>query len=329
MKRIAIDMMGSDKGPEELSQGVLRFLREHSDVTFLLFGNQEKLVPLFKDAGDSRVIIKDTNDIIPMEVKPLDFLRKKNSSLYQAILAVKEGEADAVVSAGSTPGLVTGATALLKNIDGVRRAGFCTPMPTLDIARPAVVMDVGANNVNTAEELVGFAKMAKIFARDIIHYEQPSVYLLTNGTEEGKGRDEIVSAYHMLKDSGFPGFQGNAEARNVLDGKHDVIVTSGFDGNIFLKSTEGTALMVSSYLKKAFKKNLLTKIGYLFERKGIADMKEAIDYKKFGGAILLGINGVVVKAHGSSNAYAFYHALRVAKEMVDANIVDSIHKEIA
>lgn len=329
MARIAIDMMGSDAGPEELAKGVFRHLKEHSEDTVCLFGDEATLQAIvelseFKD----RISIFPTTAVIPMEIKPLDFLRAKNSSMYQAIMAVKNGEADAVVSAGSTGGFLTGASIVLKNIPGIKRAGLCVPFPTAVKDKAAVILDVGANNQNTAEELCQFAMMGRIYAMKLLGNARPSVFTLSNGLEEGKGTEEVVEAYHMLKESNFDNYQGNVEARYALDGKHDVIVTGGYAGNIFLKATEGMASMMNNMIKTSFKRNLFSKVGYLLSRKGFKEMKTKMDYRKYGGAILLGIQGVVVKAHGNSNAYAFYNALRVSKEMVDAKVVAAIQEEM-
>jgi glycerol-3-phosphate acyltransferase PlsX len=192
--------------------------------------------------------------------------------------------------------------------------------------RATVILDIGASNVNTAEDLYGFAKMGSLYASEILDLKNPSVYVLSNGTEEGKGTEEVVKAYELLKERNFPGFEGNVEARDALDGKHDVIVTSGFTGNVFLKAVEGTASMMNGMIKDAFKTSFGTKIGYLFAKKGFKEMKTRMDYRKYGGAILLGVNGVAVKAHGNSNAYAFYHAIDVAEKMAEKNIVNRIRE---
>ncbi len=326
MKKIAIDMMGSDNGATVLSQAVKKYLKDHDDVSFLLLGDEAELKKEF--ASSERVEIRGTTTIIPMEIKPLDFLRSKTSSMYQAIMAVKNHEADAVLSAGSTGGFLTGATILLRNIPGILRAGLCTPFPTAKEGKGTVILDVGASNKNTAEELCQFALMGKLYAEKVLSVKDPKIYTLSNGLEEGKGSDEIVEAYRLMKEHSFPGFSGNVEARNALDGNHDVIVTSGFAGNIFLKSTEGMASMMNHMIKDSFKMNLLTKIGYLFSSKGFKKMKKTMDYKRYGGAILLGVDGIVVKAHGNSDDYAFYHAIEVADNMVKADIVNDIKKEL-
>lgn len=324
MIKIAVDMMGSDNGATVLAEAVKHYLKDFKDVSFLLFGDKKQLTPLFSESEfKDRVEIYNCDSVIPMEIKPLDFLRAKSSSMYQAILAVKEKRADGVLTAGSTGGFVTGSTILLRNIDGVLRAGLCSPFPTRT-GKPTVILDIGANNYNTDEEVYQYGIMGRLYAEHILNMSDPSVYILSNGAEEGKGTDEIVSAYKLMKERKLPGFKGNVESREALDGTHDVIVTPGYAGNIFLKSTEGTAKMMNDMIKESFKMNIFTMIGYLFASKGFKRMKKTMDYRRFGGAILLGVDGVCVKAHGNSNEYAFYHAIDVASTMIKSNIVDKI-----
>ena len=168
--------------------------------------------------------------------------------------------------------------------------------------------------------------MGKLYSQSVYGVELPKVYLLSNGAEEGKGAPEVKEAYKLLKENKFEGFEGNIEARYALSGDADVVVADGFSGNIFLKSSEGIAKIMSGMIKKAFKKNLWAKLGYLHVRKGIKEMSETLDYKNTGGAMLLGINGNVVKAHGSSDAKSFYSALRVAKKLAEKNVVEQIRK---
>ena len=246
--------------------------------------------------------------------------------MMMAIKTLKDEGLDAVVSCGSTGGFLSAATINLKMIPGVKRAALVAPFPTQIKGKNVVILDIGANNENSPEELVQFALMGKLYSQSVYALEKPNVYLLSNGAEEGKGAPEVKEAYKLLKDSGFEGFKGNIEARYALNGDADVVVADGFTGNIFLKSTEGIAKIMSGMIKKSFKKNLWTKIGYLHVRKGIKEMSETLDYKNTGGAMLLGINGNVVKAHGSSDALAFYSALRVAKILAEKDVVSQIKK---
>ena len=326
-KSIAIDMMGSDLGPVELSSGVKRFLNEYKDIDVILYGDIKTLVPLFKDEGDSRVTIVETNDVIPMEIKPLDFLRRKDSSMYQAINAVKEKRCEAVISAGSTGGLVSGATVLLRLIEGISKAGIILTLPTIN-KKTCVVMDVGANNYCSEEDLYSFAIMARAYHKIVNKVENANISLLSNGTEEGKGTDEIVKAYNYFKEKKLNNFIGNVEASSIMDGKHDVIITPGFTGNILLKSLEGSVKLFKQILNDTFTASLKSKIGYLLTKKGLANAKKLLDYKAHGGACLLGVNGLVVKAHGSSNDYAFYNALKITRELINFDLINIIETEI-
>ncbi len=324
MVTIAVDMMGSDKGPEELSKGIIKYLFFNDDVCFKCYGDETRLSSL-KD--NPRVTIVNTTEVVPMETSPLGFLRMKDSSMLKALQAVKNKEADGLVTAGSTGGFITGATLILKNIQGVKRAGFCSYFPSKVKGKQVAILDLGASNVNTAEELVGFAKLGSIYYRENMKVDNPSVYLLSNGTEEGKGLDESKEAYQLLKNDKDVNFKGNAEARDALDGTKDVIVSSGYPGNIFLKASEGMALTFSSLIKSAFKKNLFTKIGYLLAKKEFDNIHDIFDYKKTGGAMLLGIDGVAVKTHGNSTGDFLFYSLDLAYRMVKGNFVGKVREE--
>ena len=326
MITLALDMMGSDYGAVEFIKGIKRYLEYNKEVEFICFGKKDELKEL---EGMERVRVVDCPDIVPMETDVLKFLRHKNSSMYQAILAVQRGEAQGLVTAGSTGGFLAGSTLLLKNVTGVKRAGFCSPFPTAVKGKSTCILDIGASNSNSGEELVGFAKLGQIYAREILDNPKPTVYLLSNGTEEGKGLDETKEAYEILKTVDDVNFCGNAEARDCLDGKHDVVVTTGYPGNIFLKASEGIALLMNGLIKKAFKRNIFSKIGYLLAKKGFKEMRETMDYRKTGGAILLGINGVAVKTHGNSDDTFFFYSMDLAYKMVKKDIVNTIKKEFS
>lgn len=325
MVKIAIDTMGSDMGPEELVEGCKKFLDENEDVGLVLFGDESRIGSLI---SSDRVEIVNTTEVVPMEVSPMQFLRMKDSSMRQAIARAKEDdEVGGVVSAGSTGGFVTGCQLILKNIPGVIRSGLTGPFPTKKKGKKTVILDIGASNYNTGEELVCFAKLGYYYSKLVLGNENPSIYLLSNGTETGKGLKETIEADESLSKMGFPGYKGRCEAREVLDGEHDVVVTTGYPGNILLKSIEGTAKMMGSLLKGAFTKNIFTKIGYLMSKSGIKEMMKMMDSKELGGAMLLGVNKVAVKAHGNSNGYAFYNALKVAYKMISSGLVEAIGRE--
>lgn len=322
MIKIAVDAMGSDKGSSIVVEAVKKFLNDYKDVELTVYGKQEELSEL-----NGLVKIVDCKDVMGMEDGALQIMRKKETSMIKAIEGAKNDDLDGVVSAGSTGAFLTASTIYLKLIDGIQRAALVSPFPT-EGEKSVIILDIGANNENTPEHLVEFAKMGKVFSKVYNNVESPRVYLLSNGAEEKKGSPVVKEAHQLLKNSNFEGFKGNMEARYILSGEADVVVCNGFDGNVVLKGTEGTAKLMTSLLKKAFKKNIFTKIGYLFARSGIKEMQAKMDYKSYGGAMLLGVNKVVVKGHGSSDARSFYHAIRVTYELVKKDMITKIKEEL-
>ena len=319
--KIAVDTLGGDNGSKVIVEAIIEFLAKHKDTEVVALGNQEELKEL-----EGKCEIIHAPDIVPMEAGPLEAMRMKNSSLYVMTQLAKEGKVDALVSAGSTGGYLSLTTLILKTIPGVHRAALVAPFPTRIKGKKVVILDIGASNENSPEELSQFAVMGSLYSKYILGVEEPKVCLLSNGTEPGKGSPVGKEAYKLLKDK--PYFKGNVEARNALSGECDVVVTDGYSGNIFLKSSEGMAKMMASMVKDAFKRNLWSKLGYLHVKKGMKEMSETMDYKSTGGAMLLGINGVVVKAHGNSDAYSFGCALEVAYKLVDNNLINKIKEGI-
>lgn len=216
MVRLAIDMMGSDLGPTGLIPGVKALLKDYDDVELHLFGDENILKESFTEEN---VIIHGTEEIVPMEVGALKVLRMKNSSMMKAVQCTVDEDLDGVVSAGSTGGFLTLTTLIVKNVEGVLRAGLCAPFLTVKKGKYVAILDIGASNENTAEELACFAKLGKIYSSTMWNIENPSVYLLNNGAEEGKGPDYVKGAYKLLKEDSSINFQGNVEARYVMDGK--------------------------------------------------------------------------------------------------------------
>lgn len=323
MARLIVDTMGGDLGSKIVVSAIKDFLSENKDSEIIAVGKIEELKEL---ENVCRII--DAPDVVPMDAGALEVLRMRKSSMMIALKTLKEENLDGVVSCGSTGGFLAASTITLKMIPGVKRAALVAPFPTKIKGKKVTILDIGANNENSAEELVQFAHMGRAYSQSVYKVEKPKVYLLSNGLEEEKGSPEVKEAHKILSETNFEGFMGNVEARYALNGEADVIVTDGFSGNIFLKGSEGVAKMMSSLLNDAFKKNLWTKLGYLHVKGGINEMKETMNYKNTGGAMLLGVNGVVVKAHGSSDAYAFKCALNVAKELADNHIVDKIKEGI-
>ena len=321
--KIAVDAMGGDNGSKPIVEAIKEFKKENQDVEIVVFGKEEELFELSSIAK-----IVNAPDVVPMEAGALEVLRMKNSSMCKAINTMKEENYDAVVSCGSTGGFLSAATLILKTIPGVKRSALVTAFPTKIKGKKVVVLDVGASNDNSAEELRQFAYMGKAYNEALFNTKEPKTYLLSNGAEEHKGSPLVKETHKLLKEENFPGFMGNMEARDVLNGDADILVADGFSGNVLLKGMEGVAKMFGSMIKDAFKKNLWTKLGYLHVRKGFKNISETMDYKSTGGAMLLGINGVVVKAHGNSDAFSFYSALKVAKLMISYDVVNKIKEAL-
>ncbi len=322
MIRIVIDAMGSDNGSPIVVEAIKEFKKTHNDVEFFVCGAKEEL----EGIKDIATII-DAPEVMGMEDGALAVMRKKDTSMMRAIDLVKDGTCDGVVSAGSTGAFLSGATIKLKMIEGVKRAALVSPFPTSD-NKGVVMLDIGASNENTPEQLQQFALMGQIYSQCVMGREKPDVYLLSNGAEEKKGSPVGKEAYQLLKNDEKVNFKGNIEGRYILTGQADVVVCEGYAGNVMLKTIEGTASFMGDLIKKAFKTNLFSKIGYLLTRKGMKGFKETTDYKKYGGAMLLGVNGVVVKGHGSSNAYAFYNAIRVAYEMITKDVCNKVKEAL-
>ena len=322
MIKLAVDAMGMDKGSEVAVEGILDFLNTYKDVELTVFGKKEELTLL-----EGKCNIIDCRDVMEMEDGALAILRKKETSMIKAIDYVKTHDLDGVVSGGSTGAFLTAATVYLKLIEGVERAALVSPFPTKDGGN-VIILDIGASSENTPQQLLGFAKMGRIFSRAYNNIETPRIYLLSNGAEDKKGSDLVKEAHKLIRESELEGFKGNIEGRDVLYGEADVVVCGGFDGNILLKTAEGTAKVMSDMLKEGFKKNIFTKIGYLFSRSGIKILKERMNYKKYGGAMLVGVNKVVVKAHGSSDGYSFFNALRVSYELAKKEMVNKLKEEM-
>ena len=322
MKRIVVDIMGSDKGPEVLLKGVEDFVSKHNDVKVTIVGSKEVI-----DSIKDKYEVLESTDILNMDDGALSVIRKKGASMNVAMDYLAAGNSDAIVSAGGTAGFITSATVKLRLIEGTERAGLLTPFPRNDGGK-VIVLDIGANNEVNASHLVSFAKMGSIFAKSYLKKDALNVYLLSNGAEDNKGNPVSKEAFKLLKEQNFEGFKGNLEARYVVNGDADVVVCGGYEGNVLLKSMEGTVKFMSGVLKKSFTKSLRTKLGYLLVGKALKNEMEVINYKNYGGAMLMGVNGIAVKAHGSSDAYSFMKALELAYSLVNDDVLNNMKKEL-
>ena len=320
MYTIAVDCMGLDKGPKVCVGAIKNFLKKHSDCKIVAFGRHEDLKEL---EAYENVEIVHCEDVMPMTAGAIEAMRARNTSMYKAIVSIKDNGYDGVISAGSTAAYLTLATVKLKTIEGIERAALVTILPS-ESGKYFTVLDVGANVETSSEQLVQFAKMGRIYSQKVLKVENPKVYLLSNGAEDEKGSPEVKGANKILRETNFPGFVGNIESKEVVSADVDVLVTGGYAGNIFLKCYEGVAKMMSNLIKKAFKTNCSTKIGYLFAKKGFDDLSAKLKSDKIGGAMLLGVNGVVVKSHGGSSEGAFTSAMEVLYSIVKENALELI-----
>ena len=323
--KFVIDMMGGDNGLKATIGATKEFIKRHKDVEFFLIGD---LNALSEFNNQTNVHLAESKTVLKMDVDPLTALREKDSSLMVGIDTYLKNGCDALISAGSTGALLSAAIFKIKRIEGITRPCLITSFPTIKKDKKFVVCDLGANNANTKEELVQFAIMGSIYYSILYHSNNPEVYLLSNGTEEEKGSPLGKEAYPLLKECESINFKGNIEARDPLFGDIDVLVADGYSGNIYLKAVEGTAKAMSSMLKTAFKRNVFSMIGYLFSKKGIEEMKQKMDYKNVGGALLMGVNGVVIKAHGSSDVQSFLSALENGYKLVSVDIVNKFKEEL-
>lgn len=325
MYKFVIDMMGSDNGPKGLIKAIDEFSKAHEDIFFYLVGKTEEF-DVFKDRKNFSLI--EANDVISMNDNPIACLKREDSSLIKAVRTYKRENADCIISAGSTGAYLTAATFLIGRIKGIKRPGLITPFPTIIKNKYVVLLDIGANNLNNVEEMIQFAFMGRIYSKYIFGTENPKTYLLSNGTEDHKGTQLIQETNKKLREIEFPNFVGNIEGRHVLDGEADVVICDGFSGNLFLKTCEGVFGIVSKLLKEGYRKNLKTKIGYLLSRSVTDNIKETFNYKKVGAAMLLGIDGYVIKAHGNSDFEGFTGALNVSLSSVKNKINDKIVEEL-
>ena len=321
--RIIVDAMGGDNAPEEIVKGAVRAKRELGvDVT--LVGIEDKVRACLKAEGcaDGEVEVVNASEIVTMEDDPSTATRrKKDSSMAVALTMLKDGKGDAVVSAGSTGALLTGATLTVKRIRGIRRAAMAPVLPSGE--HGVMLIDCGANVECTAEYLLQFAYMGSFYAKKLMGCENPRVGLLSNGAEAEKGNALTRAAHALLLETPVR-FTGNCEAREALMGGVDVLVCDGFDGNVLLKGIEGAVAAMMAMLREGLGASLRTKAGAALSRPAFRALKHALDYTEHGGAPLLGVRGGVIKAHGSSGARAFANAILQAERLAAGGVTERI-----
>jgi glycerol-3-phosphate acyltransferase PlsX len=324
---LSIDAMGGDAGPGVVVAALARAVVRHPAVRFLLHGDEAQLKPLFvKRAAKlaSRVEIRHAQDRVRMDEKPSQALRRgRNTSMWRAIEAVSKKEAEVVVSAGNTGALMAMSMFQLRTIPGIDRPAIAAVFPTK--RGQSVVLDVGANVQCDATQLVDFAVMGEAFARAILGLERPTVALLNVGSEDQKGHDEVRGAATILRNAKLPiEFCGFIEGDDIADGTVDVVVTDGFTGNIALKTAEGTARLVVHYMRSALRRSFFGRIGGVLASGALGVMRRKLDPRASNGGIFLGLNGVVVKSHGGTDAMGFASAVDMAVDMARAGVIPKI-----
>lgn len=327
---IAVDAMGGDNAPNAVVAGAIAALRRFSDIRILLAGPKEKLETLVKDAQDvqNRIEILSADEVITMEEAPMLAVRRKiDSSLVQAMLAVREKRAGAVVSAGSTGAVLAGGMLRIGRIRGIERPALAPVIP--GAKKPFLLIDSGANVDCQPRYLAQFGLMGSVYMKSVMGVEDPAVGLVNIGAEEEKGNKLTKEAYQLMKTQSSYRFVGNAEARDIPTGDFDVVVADGFDGNIILKYTEGLAKTLTGMLKECMYSSARSKIGALLAKPAFKMFKSKMDYNAYGGAPLLGVEGTVVKAHGSSGDEAIMNAIRQAREMLAGDVVGKIREGLA
>lgn len=329
--KIIIDAMGGDNAPLEIVKGAI-MAKERLGVETVLVGQQEKIRECLKNEGadESGFEIVDAREVISMEDDPSTATRrKKDSSMAVALTMLKDGKGDAMVSAGSTGALLTGATLTVKRIKGIRRAAMAPVLPAGE--HGVMLIDCGANVECTAEYLLQFAYMGSFYAKKLMGCENPRVGLLNVGTEDTKGGELQHQAFELLRQAGDAGrinFIGNVEGTGVFSGCADVVVTDGFTGNVMLKTTEGVIKYMMKSLKGVFYKNTVNKLAAAVLKNDLAAMKKSMDVNEVGGTAFIGISRPVIKAHGSSNASALFAAVRQAVAFVESGVIEDIENNV-
>ena len=323
--KIAIDAMGGDHAPEQIVAGALEAAAAYPDVALILVGDESRLKPLAKDRP-SNVSLHHAGEMIEADDEPVKAVRrKKDASMVVAGRLVKEKQADAMISAGNTGALMTTGLLVIGRLPGIERPALAPMIPTVDGAG-FLALDLGANMDATPEQLCQYAVMGSIYRKKVHGIERPRVGLLNVGTEAMKGNEATKAAYPLIEQAPVH-FVGNVESRDVLFGSCDVLVCDGFVGNVLLKTLEGTAAAIFSMLKTEFTKNLPSKLAAAILKPGLRQFKKKLDYTEHGGAPLLGIQGLVVKAHGSSDATALKNAVRQARLALQSGLVDALASE--
>jgi glycerol-3-phosphate acyltransferase PlsX len=329
--RIALDAMGGDRAPAMVLQGADLALKRVPRLRFLIFGADSAIAPMLSRLPNLAAVatVHHTSEVVSGDARPSLALRTgRRSSMGLAIDAVAEGDADGVVSAGNTGALMALAKFVLKTLPGIDRPAIASFFPTR--RGESVMLDLGANIDCDAENLVQFALMGDVFARTVLGLIEPRVGLLNVGSEDLKGNDVVRRASARLRGAMTPiRFHGFVEGDDIAAGTVDVVVTDGFTGNIAVKTAEGTARLFGEFLEEAFRHSLPARLGYLFARGALRRLRMRVDPRRYNGAIFLGLNGIAVKSHGSTDALGFANAIGVAADTMTNGFLDKIRSDLA
>lgn len=320
--------MGGDNAPRAVIHGAYMLLKERKNARFIFHGRQDDIAPLLEEfpALKAASSVRHCDVVIAMDEKPSHALRKGRgtSSMWMAIQAVKDGEADVAISGGNTGALMAMATFCLRPMEGISRPGIAAIWPTL--RTDIVVLDMGATIGADAQQLVDYAILGSALARCLFDDQSPTVGLLNVGTEEVKGLESIKEAGRILTEASGAGFtyHGFVEGDDIGKGTVDVVVTEGFVGNIALKTAEGTARQVANYLRSALKSSLMSRIGALFAMSALNALRRRMDPRTVNGGVFMGLNGIVIKSHGGTDEIGYKSALSLAYEMARSRLIDKI-----
>ncbi len=327
---LAVDAMGGDHAPEAILDGLALSVERHPAARFLLVGDEAVLAPMLDARPGLRAVatLRHAPAVIPSEMKPTAALRVRGASMRVAIDAVATGEALGVVSAGNTGALLALAKIVIKTMPGIDRPAMAAIAPSG--RGDVVLLDLGANVSCDTRNLVEFAVLGDVFARTVLGLPAPSIGLLNVGSEELKGSEMLRQAAELLRASHIgPQFVGFVEGHDIAAGTTDVVVTDGFTGNVALKTGEGALRLVREMLREVFSSSVQAKLGYLLARPGLERLREWLDPRRYNGAMLLGLNGVVVKSHGGTDAEGFAHAVDVAVDLVTHGFNERIRAGLA
>ncbi|MCG0274648.1 MAG: phosphate acyltransferase PlsX [Thermosediminibacteraceae bacterium] len=323
--KIIVDAMGGDYAPGEVVLGALEAAK-NLGVEIVLVGCTEK-IQRYLDLQDSKIEIVHAEEVISNDEPPVAAIRtKKNASIPKGLKLLKDGYGNAMVSAGSTGALMAGGLFILGRFEGVDRPAIATLIPTRK--KPVLLLDVGANSDSKPKNLVQFAIMGRVYSQEILGVESPKVGLLNIGVEEEKGNNAVKAAYGILKKLDGINFGGNIEARDFFEGDFDVVVCDGFVGNVFLKTIEGVGYFLLDQLKNEVKKKITYSLGALLMKPVLKAVKAKMDYSEYGGAMFLGVDGILVKCHGSSDRKAIFNGIKLAKQCVESNVHLKIKKAL-